>query len=202
LTPGELLAILLGTGSSNTWVAQVAARLLEAGGGSLRRLAARPPAELLRVPGIGAAKGARLVAAFELAARLAGEARPSRPRIGEPADVVRLLGPRLRDLEVEEFRLLALDSQSRVLREVLVTRGLLNSSLVHPREVFRPAIAEAAAGIIVVHNHPSGDPTPSAEDQAVTRQLVAAGRLLDVPVYDHVVIAGDRFVSFATAGLL
>lgn len=168
----------------------------------MRRLAARPPAELLRVPGIGAAKGARLMAAFELAARLAGEARPARPRIADPADVVLLLGPRLRDLEVEEFRLLALDSQSRVLREVLVTRGLLNSSLVHPREVFRPAIAEAAAGIIVVHNHPSGDPTPSAEDQAVTRQLVAAGRLLDVPVYDHVVIAGDRFTSFATAGLL
>lgn len=202
LTPGELLAILLGTGSTTTRVTEVAARLLEAGGGSLRRLSARPPAELLRVPGVGTAKGARLLAAFELAARLAAEARPMRPRIGEPADVARLLGPRLRDLEVEEFRLLALDSQSRVLREVLVTRGLLNSSLVHPREVFRPAIAEAAAGIIVVHNHPSGDPTPSAEDQAVTRQLVAAGRLLDLPVYDHVVIAGDRFVSFATAGLL
>ena len=168
----------------------------------MRRLAARPPAELLRVPGVGTAKGARLVAAFELAARIAAEARPARPRIGEPADVARLMAPRLRDLEVEEFRLLALDTQSRVLRDVLVTRGLLNSSLVHPREVFRPAIAEAAAGIIVVHNHPSGDPTPSAEDQAVTRQLVAAGRLLDVPVYDHVVIAGDRFVSFATAGLL
>ena len=103
---------------------------------------------------------------------------------------------------MEEFHLLALDSQSQVLREVLVTRGLLNSSLVHPREVFRAAIAEAAAGIIVVHNHPSGDPTPSAEDRAVTRQLVAAGRLLDLPVYDHVIIAGDRFVSFATAGLL
>lgn len=202
LTPGELLAILLGTGSSTASVAAVAARLLEAGGGSLRRLAARPPAELLQVPGVGTAKGARLIAAFELAARMADEARPPRPRIGEPADVARLLAPRLRDLEVEEFRLLALDSQSRVLREVLVTRGLLNSSLVHPREVFRPAIAEAAAGIIVVHNHPSGDPTPSAEDQAVTRQLVAAGRLLDVPVYDHVVIAGDRFLSFATAGLL
>lgn len=202
LTPGELLAILLGTGSTTTAVADMAARLLEAGGGSLRRLAARPRAELLQVPGVGVAKGARLVAAFELAARLAGEPRPVRPRIGEPSDVVRLMAPRLRDLEVEEFRLLALDSQSRVLRDVLVTRGLLNSSLVHPREVFRPAIAEAAAGIIVVHNHPSGDPTPSAEDQAVTRQLVAAGRLLDVPVYDHVVIAGDRFVSFATAGLL
>jgi DNA repair protein RadC len=202
LTPGELLAILLGTGSSSTSLSEVATRLLDAGGGSLRRLAARPPAELLRIPGVGTAKGARLVAAFELAARMAAESRPARARIREPADVARLLAPRLRDLEVEEFRLLALDSQSRVLREVLVTRGLLNSSLVHPREVFRPAIAEAAAGIIVVHNHPSGDPTPSAEDQAVTRQLVAAGRLLDVPVYDHVVIAGDRFLSFATAGLL
>jgi DNA repair protein RadC len=112
------------------------------------------------------------------------------------------MGPRLRDLPVEEFHLLALDSQSQVLRDVLITRGLLNSSLVHPREVFRAAIAEAAAGIIVVHNHPSGDPTPSAEDRAVTRQLAEAGRLLDLPVYDHVIVAGDRFVSFASTGLL
>jgi DNA repair protein RadC len=103
---------------------------------------------------------------------------------------------------VEEFHLLALDTQSQVIREVLVTRGILNSSLVHPREVFRPAIAEAAAGIIVVHNHPSGDPTPSAEDRAVTRQLVAAGQLLDLPVYDHVIVAGDRWVSFSQGGLL
>jgi DNA repair protein RadC len=79
---------------------------------------------------------------------------------------------------------------------------LLNSSLVHPREVFRAAIAEAAAGIIVVHNHPSGDPTPSAEDRSVTRQLVSAGQLLDVPLYDHVIIGGDRFVSFAATGIL
>jgi len=124
------------------------------------------------------------------------------PRIREPEDVVRLFQPRLRDLTVEEFHLLALDSQSQVLRDVLVTRGLLNSSLVHPREVYRPAIAEAAAGIIVVHNHPSGDPTPSTEDRAVTRQLVAAGQLLDLPLYDHVILAGDRFISFATEGLL
>jgi DNA repair protein RadC len=113
-----------------------------------------------------------------------------------------LFGSRLRDLQVEEFHLLALDSQSQVLRQLLITRGLLNSSLVHPREVFRPAIAEAAAGIIVVHNHPSGDPTPSAEDRAATKQLVAAGQLLDLPVYDHLIIAGDKFVSFAAAGLL
>jgi DNA repair protein RadC len=130
------------------------------------------------------------------------EARPQCARIARPEDVVRLVAPRMRDLQVEEFRLLALDSQNRVCREVLITRGLLNSSLVHPREVFRAAIVEAAAGIIVVHNHPSGDPTPSPEDVAVTRQLVAAGSLLDMPVYDHIVVAGDAFMSFATAGML
>lgn len=202
LTTAELLAILIGTGKGGLSVLEVAGCLLELCDGSLRRLARRPHAELLRADGIGPTKAARLVAAFELGARLAREERPPVQRIREPEDVVRLFGGRLRDLQVEEFHLLALDSQSQVLREVLVTRGLLNSSLVHPREVFRAAIAEAAAGIIVVHNHPSGDPTPSAEDRAVTQQLAAAGRLLDLPVYDHVIIAGDRFVSFATAGLL
>jgi DNA repair protein RadC len=202
LTTAELVAILLGTGSRGRGVLETAARLLDLGDGSLRRLAARPAPELLRAAGVGPTKAARLLAAFELGQRLAREARPALPRIREPEDVVRLFDGRLRDLQVEEFHLLALDSQSQVLREVLVTRGLLNSSLVHPREVFRPAIAEAAAGIIVVHNHPSGDPTPSAEDRSVTRQLVSAGQLLDLPLYDHVIIAGDRFVSFAAAGLL
>ena len=202
LTAAELLAVVLGTGGRGESVEAVALRLLQKQDGSLRRLAARPPAELLRTPGVGPSKAARLLAAFEIGARLAVEPRPSSPRIREPEDIVRRFAARLRDLPVEEFHLLALDSQSRVLREVLVTRGLLNSSLVHPREVFRPAIAEAAAGIIVVHNHPSGDPTPSAEDRAVTRQLVAAGQLLDLPLYDHVIIAGDRFTSFAATGLL
>jgi DNA repair protein RadC len=202
LTTAELLAILLGTGGTTAGVLELAGRVLEIGEGSLRRLAQRPSAELLRAQGIGPTKAARLLAAFELGARIAREERPSLSRIREPDDVARLFQNRLRDLQVEEFHLLALDSQSQVLREVLVTRGLLNSSLVHPREVFRAAIAEAAAGIIVVHNHPSGDPTPSAEDRAVTQQLVAAGRLLDLPLYDHIIIAGDRFVSFATAGLL
>jgi DNA repair protein RadC len=108
----------------------------------------------------------------------------------------------LRDLAVEEFRLLALDAQHRVVRELLITRGILDSSLVHPREVFRAAIAEAAAGIVVLHNHPSGNPAPSADDRAVTRQLVEAGKLLDIPVYDHVIVGGDRYFSFAEAGLL
>jgi DNA repair protein RadC len=202
LTTAELLAILLGTGGAGQDVLGLAGHLLEVSEGSLRRLARRPRAELLRSPGIGPTKAGRLIAALELGARAAREERPPVPRIREPEYVVRLFGTRLRDLQVEEFHLLALDSQSQVLREVLVTRGLLNSSLVHPREVFRAAIAEAAAGIIVVHNHPSGDPTPSAEDRAATKQLVSAGRLLDIPLYDHVIIAGDQFVSLATAGLL
>jgi len=202
LTAQELLAILLGTGNSQQDALGAAGSLLSNADGALRRLAARPAGELLRTAGVGPAKAARLLAAFELGERMAREGRPALPRIAEPGDVVRLVGARLRDLAVEEFHLLALDTRSRVLRDVLITRGLLDSSLVHPREVFRAAIAEAAAGIILVHNHPSGDPTPSAEDRAVTRQMVAAGQLLDLPVYDHVVVAGDRFVSFATAGLL
>ncbi len=100
------------------------------------------------------------------------------------------------------FYVLTLNTQLRVVSCQEVTRGILNSSLVHPREVFRLAIAEGAAGIVVVHNHPSGDPTPSADDKAVTRQLVEAGKVLDIPVYDHVVIGDGRYVSFAEAGLL
>jgi DNA repair protein RadC len=192
----------MGTGKGGWGVLEVAARLLELSEGSLRRLAQRPGAEVMRAGGVGPAKAARLLAAFELGARIAREERPPVARIREPEDVVQLFNGRLRDLQVEEFHLLALDSQSQVLREVLITRGLLNSSLVHPREVFRAAIAEAAAGIIVVHNHPSGDPTPSAEDRGVTQQLAAAGRLLDLPLYDHIIIAGDRFVSMAAAGLV
>jgi len=150
LTAPELLAILLGTGDARHDAIEVAALLLAPASGAIRRLAARPPGELLLTPGVGRAKGARLLAAFELADRMLREERPAVPRISEPADVVKLVGGRLRDLQVEEFHLLALDTRSRVLRDVLVTRGLLDSSLVHPREVFRAAISEAAAGIILV----------------------------------------------------
>jgi len=202
LTTAELLAILVGTGGPDGDALALAGQLLNSGGGSLRRLAGRPAAEWMHLAGLGPAKAGRIVSALELGRRLGAELRPMATRIRSPEDVVRLVGPRLRDLAVEEFRILALDSQSRVLRDLLVTRGLLNSSLVHPREVFRAAIAEAAAGVVLVHNHPSGDPTPSPEDRAVTRQMVAAGELLDLPVYDHVIVAGDRFTSFATAGLL
>jgi len=200
LTSSELLAILLSTGSHGQSALDVAARLLS--GNGLSALARRPVADLARTPGIGAAKASRIAAALELGRRLQEEGRGDRPRIKTPADVYRWFAPRLADLSAEEFHVLALDTQSGVLRDLLITRGILNSSLVHPREVFRAAIAEAAAGIIVVHNHPSGDPTPSANDRAVTRQLVDAGRVLDVPVYDHVVIGAGRYVSFAESGML
>lgn len=204
LTGQELLAILLGTGTRGRDALAVAGDLLARGDGSLRRLGGRPWAELARVPGVGRAKAARLAAAIELGRRAWVEAEPPLERVRGPGDVHRYYAPRLRDLAVEEFHVLALGSQSQILADLLITRGILNSSLVHPREVFRAAIAEAAAGIIVVHNHPSGDPTPSADDRAVTRQLVDAGRLLDLPVYDHVIVGGggERYVSFAEAGLL
>ena len=123
-------------------------------------------------------------------------------KIRGPVDVRGLLIERVRVLDQEAFYMVALDSQSQVRVVHEVTRGILNSSLVHPREVFRAAILAGAAGIIMVHNHPSGDPTPSADDRAVTRQIVDAGRLLDVPCYDHLILAGERYVSFAEAGLL
>lgn len=180
----------------------LAAALLERNQGSLRRMATRAPGELLSIRGIGRAKASRLAAALELGNRLVREARPLPLKVRSPADVVGLVGGRLRDLEVEEFHMLAVNRQGDVTRDVLITRGLLDAALVHPREVFRAAITEAAASVILVHNHPSGDPTPSPEDLAITRQLVAAGQLLDMPVQDHLIVAGDRFVSFAAQGLL
>lgn len=127
---------------------------------------------------------------------------PARARAASPREVAELLRPVLEAEEVEVFVVLCLDVQHRVLARVEVTRGILNTSLVHAREVFRVAIALGAASIILAHNHPSGDPTPSPEDRAVTRDLVAAGRILDIPVHDHVILgAGGRYVSLAESGL-
>lgn len=124
-------------------------------------------------------------------------------KIRGPADVVRLLRPRAAVELVEVFYCVALGAASNVLAVCEVTRGVVNSSLVHPREVFRIALALGASGIVIGHNHPSGDPSPSIDDRTVTRQLVDAGRLLDVPVYDHVILgAGERYTSMAEAGLL
>lgn len=202
LTTAELLAVVLGTGGGGQSVLECAQDVLTRCDGSLGRLAATPPAALTRVAGVGAARALAVHAALELGRRMAGEARQAGVPLRTPREVAAVFQPRLQDAPVEEFHVAVLDAQHRLERDVLVTRGLLDASLVHPREVFREAIAERAAAVILVHNHPSGDPTPSAEDRAVTAQLVAAGRLLDIPVHDHVIVGRGRYVSFAEAGWL
>ena len=195
LTNVELLVLAMGL--SDTLPAET---LLAQAGGSLRRLAAT--LDRIEAKGIGEGKKLVLVAAVELGIRSATEAHEETPKIRTPLDVFVLCSHRMSGLEVEEFRVLILNSQHELQRDVLVTRGILNSSLVHPREVYKIAIVERAAAIILVHNHPSGDPTPSSDDRNITPQLVQAGRLLDIPVHDHVIIGKSKYASFAEAGLL
>lgn len=168
----------------------------------MRRVSATPVSALTSVAGLGPVRAVAIHAALELGRRLGAEGRVEGAPLRSPRDVYAAFAARLEDLTVEEFHVAVLDAQHRLERDVLVTRGILNSSLVHPREVFREAIAERAAAIILVHNHPSGDPTPSADDRAVTAQLVQAGRVLDIPVHDHLIVGRGRYVSFAEAGLL
>ena len=201
LSSAELLALLVGAGTTGRSALQVGHLLLAAAGGSLRRMAAQPVAALTATNGVGMARAVTVHAALELGRRLASEVRDDGAPVRSPRDVARLFAPRLEDLPVEEFHVAVLDAQHRLERDVMITRGILTSSLVHPREVFREAIAERAA-VILVHNHPSGDPTPSADDRLVTEQLVAAGKLLDIPVHDHIIIGRGRYISFAETGLL
>ena len=202
LSSAELLAVLLGAGTASGSALQVGQSLLASSGGSLRRMAMQPVAALTATTGVGMARAVTIHAALELGRRLAAEVRDDGAPVRSPRDVARLFAPRLEDLPVEEFHVAVLDAQHRLERDVTVTRGILTSSLVHPREVFREAIAERAAAVILVHNHPSGDPTPSADDRLVTEQLVAAGKLLDIPVHDHIIIGRGRYTSFAESGLL
>jgi DNA repair protein RadC len=199
----ELVAIILGSGTGNGRSSlHLAHEIMTREQGSLRRISASPIARLTEISGIGLARAVVLHAALELGRRLSAEGRDEGAPVRSPRDVFAAFAPRLEDLPVEEFHVAILDAQHRLERDVTITRGILNSSLVHPREVFREAIAERAAAIILVHNHPSGDPTPSPDDQLVTEQLVSAGRLLDIPVHDHVIIGRGRYTSFAESGLL
>ncbi len=201
LSDGELLALLLRTGVPGVPSAALAAELL-ARFGDLGRLAHAGDAELLSVNGIGPAKLAALRAAFEVGSRIVREPVRLGMRVRSPAHVHAEFGPRLGRLRQEVFYVLLLDSRHRLQRSLEVSRGSLNQSLVHPREVFAPAIRESAAAIVVVHNHPSGDPTPSREDHDVTRRLAEAGDLLGVPLLDHVVVSAGGFQSFADRGWL
>ena len=151
---------------------------------------------------MGPAKIASLRAAFELGSRLARTPLVPGEKLQSPEQVAAYFGARMRRYRQEVFIVLLLDSRHRLIGEVEVSRGSLNQSLVHPREVFAPALRESAAAILVLHNHPSGDPEPSREDHEVTRRLVRAGEILGIRVVDHLVIAGERYTSLARTGQL
>ncbi len=202
LSSPELLALLLGTGAGGRSSLMVAHEVLSNADGSWRRLASQSVGQLAQVRGVGMARATAIVAALELGRRLATEGRDMGVPLRAPSDVVAAYAPRLEDLAVEEFHVAVLDVHHRLERDILVTRGLLNTSLVHPREVFRAAVAERAAGVVLVHNHPSGDPSPSPEDKLVTAQMAGAGALLGIPVLDHIIIGRGRYSSFREAGLL
>jgi len=201
LADAELLALQLGSGTRGRSAADLAREML-ATYGSLAGVAAREAVELARVPGVGPAKAARLAAAFELGRRLRARTPGVRVVLSAPGDVYAAFGPLMEDLPREVFRVALLDAQNGLLRDRVISQGTLSASLVHPREVFKPAILESAASVILLHNHPSGDPTPSQEDRVLTQRLKEAGELLGIRVVDHVVIGRGRHTSFVEAGLL
>jgi DNA repair protein RadC len=201
LTEVELLALVLRTGTGNSTALDLAREVLSSGR-SLRVLGTRTPGELMRIRGIGPAKAVELIAAFEIGRRAQAEPDEEWPIIHSPEDVARYMVPLLRDRTNEVFFVLLLDSKNALRSKVEITSGTLNASLVHPREVYKVAIDQRAASIIVVHNHPSGNPDPSREDTEVTRQLAEAGRIVGIPLLDHLIVAGDRFTSLAEKGLL
>ena len=201
LADAELLAIQLGSGTRGKSAVDVAREMLAAYG-SLAGIAGRDVTELAQVEGVGPVKAARLVAAFELTRRLRARTPGARIVLASPAAVHAAFGPLMEDLPREVFRVALLDAQNGLLRDRVISVGTLSASLVHPREVFKPATLEAAASVVLLHNHPSGDPTPSREDVRLTRQLVECARLLDLRLNDHIVIGRGRYVSLAERGLI
>ncbi|MCS7062246.1 MAG: DNA repair protein RadC [Anaerolineae bacterium] len=196
----ELLAILLRHGPPGDGVMVMADRLLSEFGG-LAGLARASVSDLQRVRGVGRVKAIEIKAALELGKRMVYSTPDQRPQIKTPADAAQLLIPEMGMLEQEEVRVLHLDTRNRVLSNTMVYRGSLNAAGMRIGELFKEAIRLNCASIIVAHNHPSGDPTPSGEDVRVTQSIVSAGKLLDVEVLDHLVIAHNRYISLKERGL-
>jgi DNA repair protein RadC len=195
LGDAELVALLLGSGVRDRSALAVAAELVRSAGG-IGPLSRASPRELAQVIGVGEARATRIVAAFELGRR-AIELEQHRELVGQPEDVYRLVAPRLAGLAQELFLVVGIDIRNGLLDVVECARGSVAGVEVHPREVFRPLIRMAAAGGVLVHNHPSGDPTPSPEDIELTRRLREVGTLLGIPIVDHVVIGDRSFRSIA-----
>lgn len=201
LSDAHLLAILLRTGRRDSSAVQVAIELLDQVGG-IGGLAQCGVEELCAVEGVGPAKAAQLKAALELGRRSMAAPLSTGMRVASSADLFKHFHPALRDRKHEIFKVVLLDAKNTLLKEATVSEGSLTLSVVHPREVFALAVRESAAGVIFLHNHPSGDPTPSPEDRQLTDRLMAAGHLLGIRVLDHVIIGDNRYVSFADEGWL
>ncbi len=198
LTDAELLAILLRSGSGSSSALDVARGVLD--GGGLREMARKNAEELIRVQGVGLAKAVEILAAVEIGRRLQAQECGDRHSLCSPEDAARFLIPRMRDLRHETFVVLVLDTNNSVVGESELSRGTLNASIVHPREVFKFAIDRLAAAVIVAHNHPSGNPEPSREDIEITHQLCEAGKIVGIPLHDHLIVAGNSFTSLAARG--
>jgi len=194
LSNAELLAILIRTGLAGLNAVQVSQKLIAQSGG-LPGLHRMSYAVLKSQRGIGPAKAAQIKAAIELGRRLSAAVPEEKIKIQSPEDAAALLLYEMSALEREHLRVLLLDTRNQLIRTVEVYRGSLNSSFIRVGEIFREAVREQAAAIILAHNHPSGDPTPSPEDVAVTRTIIEAGKILDIEVLDHIVIGQGRFVS-------
>jgi DNA repair protein RadC len=205
LTDSELIAILLRTGVPGANAVDVARQLLERHG-SLSGLSRCTVKEIEKIRGIGEAKALQLVAAFGLGQRLANE-RLSRQKLDSPELIYDLIAPEMRTLHKESLRVILLDTRYHLLRMEEVSRGSVNESIAHPRDVFRPAVISSAYAVIVVHNHPSGDPSPSQSDHSLTRRLVEAAELLQIKLLDHIIIGAPAegrppYFSFKEAGIL
>ena len=207
LTDAELLAIFLGTGRPGRTAIDVGTEMIRAAGGSLIQMASMTARALEKLAkGVGLAKSCELAAAFEVGKRLARERALSEP-LGTPENVYQLMGPLLQNLTRESLRVVLLDTRHRLIDEEEISLGTLNESLAHPREIFRPAISHGAYAFVLVHNHPSGDPTPSAADRALTRRISEAAELMQIHLLDHVIIGRKSlgaapYFSFKEQGLL
>ena len=194
LGDNELLALVLGHGAARSGALELANDVLAVVGG-LHGLARASMDELRRIPGIGDARAAQLLAAVEAGRRTLVRSRRERPQILHPRNAAELLIPQFGSQPVEHFGVLLLDTKHRVMRTSVVSVGSVDTSVVHPREVFRVAATVGAAAIVLFHNHPSGDPTPSRDDVSLTQRLVQAGDLMGIHVLDHVIVAESRYHS-------
>lgn len=201
LSDAELLAILIAIGTRGRSALDLSKELLEKNE-NLTKLASCELGQIQSIQGIGMVKAVTLAAAFEIGKRIETEPFNFKSKINSPEVLSRFYIPRFRGSKKETFMALLLNSSNQIIKEQIISIGTLNASIVHPREVFRQAIIEAAASIILVHNHPSGNPTPSNEDISVTKTLIEVGNIIDIKVLDHLIIAGETYTSFVKRGLL